>query len=271
MKHLNLLIAVAIMASAIFSCRKDNDQPPPPGPDDRREVRLREVVTPSLPSPYYQFVYDANGFITNINFASNMFQYRVSYASGRVKKMVNLRNNDELNYVYENGAVAQIMQTSLETGKKKWHYKMLYYPNGKLKSISWSRFTDDKSDSTVLRRVILIYDDNGNLGEYDDYRKATNSNDLLWARTTEFSEYDDKVNVEDIYLFKDFFEDLVFLPQVKLQTGNPRTIRVTSNESEYVITNTFQYDGKRPVKKTYHLQVLRGNNPHFDGMTEYYY
>ena len=105
MRHLTILILLSLTFMA--SCNKDKDIVDPPAPvpviplDDKRDVLLKDVVEQGLPSPYFHFEYEA-GYVKEIGFASNFFQYDVKYANKRVSKMTNRPNGAELTYHYYN-------------------------------------------------------------------------------------------------------------------------------------------------------------------------
>jgi hypothetical protein len=75
------VVAVAVMSA----CGDDAGitAPPPPA----ATVLLKDIVIPSLPSPYYHFEYDAAGQVSAVSFASDLNMYDVIYAGGRISEM----------------------------------------------------------------------------------------------------------------------------------------------------------------------------------------
>ena len=64
---------------------------------------------------------------------------------------------------------------------------------------------------------------------------------------------------KDTYNLKDFFDDVLFLPQVKLQKNNPRRVMMTGLENDYELVNTYEYNSKKlPLKKTTRMKQVRG-------------
>src|SRR5689334_1711186 len=103
-------IALLFVAAAL-GCSSDSAPTTAPIPDPLPVTLLKDIVIPSLPSPYYHFAYDATGRMTNASFASGFTMYTLSYANGRLSEMQNniIVNNDRLVYHYDDaGNVAQI-------------------------------------------------------------------------------------------------------------------------------------------------------------------
>ena len=81
---------------------------------------------------------------------------------------------------------------------------------------------------------------------------------MAWVKTVQFSDYDNKTNVDDFYLLEDFFDTYLFLPQVKLQRNNPLKQQVMSPDNDFEILYTYQYRDNLPVKKTGRLTHANG-------------
>jgi hypothetical protein len=247
-----------MLTTAFAACKKDKDasqQPPPPPPsfDDRATVFLKDVVESGLPSPYFHFSYNDSGYVTNISFADGFFDYDVNYNNRRVAFMLNKKNNARLDYFYTNGRVSSIDQVL--NGEKLWSYKMTYAQN-RLAQVRWLRFPI-AGDSVVERKIELFYGTDGNLSEYKDYR-PDNGNGLKLSRTFQFSQYDGATNVDDFYVFKNFFEDVIFLPGVKLQKNNPRLVRILGEQNDFEITYTYNYRDNKPILKNGIFKQTRG-------------
>jgi hypothetical protein len=264
----------AMIVLLIAACSKPVDPKPlPPPPDDTSGVRLKEVAINSLPSPYFHFDYNDSGYVTNLDFAQGFFTYQLQYESKRLVKMTNTRNNDYLLYQYANGQVAAIKHMDAVTAKPGWHYEFTYYTNRQLKQIRWFHFEDDSNDSVLVRKVVLIYYPDGNLSEFDDYRRNGN-NEVTWSGTVEFKSYDQGINVDDFYLFKDFFDDVLFLPQVKLQKNNAKQTISSGINNDFKIDYTYQYNDKNvPLVKSYDMLQVRGSDAgkRFTGAERFFY
>src|SRR5581483_1092608 len=121
-------------------------------------------------------------------------------------------------------------------------------------------FPQPGADSILNRKVILLYDARGNLQEYEDYN-LDNTNTLVLSSTITFTNYDEGINVDDFYLLKNFFDDFLFLPQVKLQKNNPAHETIQTVSTDYAIDYTYQYNSsKLPVEKDYIISITRGTN-----------
>jgi hypothetical protein len=85
-------LAMMLVAAAAACGGSDAPTAPvPPDPPPVPGVRLKDIVIPRLPAPYYHFTYDAAGRVDSVSFASELTRYQVAYlADGRIKEM---RNN----------------------------------------------------------------------------------------------------------------------------------------------------------------------------------
>ena len=256
-KHYLVILACLILA---VSCKKHGADSQPPV-TDARSILLKEVTVSSLPSPYFQFAYDNAGFITHIDFASQLFSWQVQYKNNRVIRLINTNfNKDTLEYTYVNNRVAIIRHTSSQNGQLLSQYDFTYDNTGLLQQMRWWAFPQPGSDSVLSRKVNLVYYATGNLQEYDDYNLDT-ANTLVLTSTSKFTNYDEGVNVDDFYLLKNFFDDFLFLPQVKLQKNNPAHETIQTPNTDYAIDYTYKYNtNKLPFEKDYIISITRGTN-----------
>src|SRR5687767_14087525 len=95
------IISGVAMVSVLSSCKKDTGTSHQPVTDVQK-IKLKEVTVQGLPSPYFQYKYDANDFVTELNHESGFYQYRIEYKNGRISKMINntVVNKDTLVYYY---------------------------------------------------------------------------------------------------------------------------------------------------------------------------
>lgn len=257
-----LVTAAVVFFIMCLSCKKSgndgNNQPPI---SDSGTFVLKEAEVDRLPSPYFQLTYNDSNFVTHIDFASSMLSYKVEYEKNRVIRMINntFVNHDTLSYTYANNRVVTIRHTSASTGKPTWRYDFLY-DKDVVKEIHWWSFPSGP-DSVLYRKVIMQYYSDGNLQQYDDYYSQTTGGPVTLSTTVKFTNYDQGVNVDDFYLLKNFFEDVLFLPQVKLQKNNPAHVTMTGGYEDYVTDYTYQYNtNKLPTAKNYTVAVTRGPN-----------
>jgi hypothetical protein len=223
-------------------------------------VRLKDVTIDHLPSPYFHFVYNDSGYVTSLDFASGLFKYELAYEHNRVTKMTDISNNYFLLYQYTNGDVSSIKHINSRTGKPEWHYDFTYYNKHQLSEIRWFGFENNSRDSTLERVVQLAYYPDGDLSVFYEFRKNQDEY-VVWSRTVTFDDYDQHINVDGFYLLKDFFDDVLFLPQVWLQQHNPVHVTGTSPAEDYTTEYTYQYNFDNvPLKKTAHRIVTKGAN-----------
>jgi hypothetical protein len=225
--------------------------------DDARTVLLKDINSHPLPTPYFHFEYDELHYAKRISFASDLFIYDVEYKDKRVIKMTNLRNPNTLYYSYDNGQVSEINEFS--RGQKTYNYRFVYDGTHMLTQVFWTSF-HDHPQGDIVKRADLTYQADSNLESISFYYANKPGDTLTFSSRDEFSEYDDKVNVDDITLLKGFFESYLFLPQVKLQKNNPMKERLTGAESEYQITSTYTYQNNLPIDKTSLVVQTRGRN-----------
>jgi hypothetical protein len=273
MKNYFLLIVAVSMFTV--SCHKSSHNYPPPEPpiSDARDIQLKVVSIERLPFPYFLFTYNDDRFVTEINFASGFFTWKVQYEKNRVIRMINTFNNDTLAYTYANNKVISIRHTDAQNGKPKWDYIITYDDKGLASSISWWIFLQSGGPAVLNRRVTFAYYDDDNLREYKDYRADANL-DVSLENTVTFTNYDDGINVDDFYLLKEFSDDFLFLPQVKWQKNNPRHDTRIGKVNDYTVDYTYQYNtDKLPVVKTYTTTITRGDNSgqQFNGRQEFTY
>ncbi|HEX5655128.1 MAG TPA: hypothetical protein VFX58_18760 [Chitinophagaceae bacterium] len=238
--------------------------PPPPGePGDSRAIRLKEITERNLPSPFFHFEYNDSGYATKINFAQGLFMYELHYNNRRLQQMINTRNGDLLRYEYNQGKVTDIVETSAINAAKRWRYEFTY-SGEQLTQVCWYRFPETGTDSSIERKISLRYHPDGNLSFFDDFRRT--NGELAWSSRTSFSSYDNRLNVDDFQVFKQFFEHLLFLPQVRLQKNNPGLVLITSAQNDFRIDYTYEYQNAKPVRRTGSLRQTRGNGN--GGITE---
>lgn len=272
MKHLLLWIAFICLAA---SCKKDpiTNVPIDTPVKDIQTIRLKEVIEPGLPSPYYRFIYTDSGYISNIDFADGLVTYAITYNDHRISQVVNTKLNEQLTYYYTNGNVSYITLKNAP-GNKQLSYTMGYNNSRQLIEVKWHLFENNTQDSLTERKVALSYDAKGNLSKIEDYRLDAN-NELKISRTALYADYDNGINTDDLYLLKsDFMEHLLYLPQVKFQKNNPRVVVIKSGENEFRVDYTYTYYNNLPVTKSIRMEQTAGDEAgkvsHFTNRYSYY-
>ncbi|MDB5251634.1 MAG: hypothetical protein JWP27_803 [Flaviaesturariibacter sp.] len=257
----NRLLAAILVTTSLSACKKD-PVAPPPGPtpiqapaDDRRSVRLKDIVEHGLPSPLFHFTYNDSGYVTRINYAQDFLIYDVAYESKRVSSLFNQFNSNTLRYRYANGFVQEVAHTD-GAGHKTWTQSFTYNHLNQLSTIRYWRFVPGMADSILERRVDMLYHPDGNLASWQDHHRIGTT--LVPGSTTYYDHYDTGTCVDDFYIFHNFFEDAIFLPGVQLQRNNPRTVRIDAGENEWQVDYFYSYVGKLPQSKTGLMKQTRG-------------
>lgn len=275
MKNLNILFIAGMLAMAT-SCKKDNPAgvpvqnpidtgvvtPPPTDPvvpplADTARVLLKDIVRSSLPSPYYHFVYDTARYASEISFASGLVTYKLTYENRRLVKMLNTINGNQMVYTYSNGKVSLITERNVN-GTLRWQYRFEYNTLNQLTVMEWIEYSNGVTGSP-FKKMTMSYRPDGNLDKTERYFRGTNGQ-LEWTNTTEYKDYDNTINVDDFSIPKDFFESLLYLPQVKLQKNNHHTEISTGVQSDYKVTYTYQTVNGLPVTQNGVFVWTRGTN-----------
>jgi YD repeat-containing protein len=252
-----LLVAAAIACGG-------SDAPTEPGPPDPPPVpavRLKDIVIPRLPAPYYHFTYDANGRVDSVSFASELTRYQVAYdASGRIKEMRNniLVNRDRIVYAYD--AVGRVSGVRYVDSNGNTYTVVVYTYDGD-KLVGVERDRRDGNTFIIDKTMALTYDADGNLLELTEHRPAIAGVQDDATVVDRFEQYDRGLNVDGFdLLHDDFFDHLVLLPGVQLQKGNPRRQTRTGDGQNFTVDYTYVYDGDRPLSKSGELTYTNGAN-----------
>ena len=252
-------IAIALLVIAAVACQKERrDNPVHTPPNDARTVRLKEMVSEGLPSPYFSFTYDNNNYVTKLQHAAGLLQYELQYENGRLVRMANntFVNKDTLVYRYESNRVSQIDLIE-SNGQKTKEAELSYDKLGRLEKIEWKKLNVDFT-TTVLRKLVFKYSKGDNLLiEFQDYRNMDNGLELL--KTHYFENFDTKINPEANFVIKDVFEHFLFLPQIQLQSANPLMEKIVGKQNDWLIVYNYTYDANGlPVTKTAEIKQTRG-------------
>lgn len=250
------MVAVATLSSCSSDRSVTAPSPVPPA-----AVLLKDIVIPRLPSPYYHFEYDAGGRISAASFASGIASYDVAYEGGRISEMTNkiLINHDRLVYVYDDaGRVGAVKYTHADGTV----FTVLFftYTGQQLTGLERNQRVD--GGFILDKTMSFSYNSDGNLFELTEHRPAIDGFQDETTTVDRFEQYDDKINVDAFGLIhNDFFDQLVLLPGVQLQKGNPARVTHTGDGDNYTIDYTYNYDGRnRPLTTSGDLTYVTG--PH---------
>lgn len=234
---------------------------------------LKDIVIPSLPSPYWHFDYDAAYRVRRVSFASDARVYEVTWKSDRIEKLVNtVGSRDTLRYNYDaSGHVAAVNQVD---------------DNGQVVSITSFTYDGERlvkaerkvkvgGDFVVDRTLSFSYDDAGNVKDVVDHRPLIADHQAESTTTDHFEQYDEKLNVDGFTLLHPDFSDLpILLPRVQLQRGNPGSEIFTGATVGYSVTYTYTYDDRnRPLTKSGDLSWTSGpdSGQHFQTQSSFSY
>jgi hypothetical protein len=249
-----------ILAAAVSACSGEPGStapipsPIPPAPT----VLLRDVVISSLPSPFYQFEYDAGGRISRASYASGLRVYDVTYDGTGIASMREVAGNrDWLQYLYDDaGRVGAIFY--LDSTGAIYTQTFFSYAGPLLTGIERERRVD--AGFIVDKSISLSYDSAGNLLVFTEHRPPIEGRQDETTTVDRYEGYDDRINVDGFGLIHtEFFDHLLLLPGVQLQKGNPARVTRTGDGLNFTVDYTYTYDGgNRPLTKIGDLTVTNG-------------
>ena len=249
---------MALLAIAVVACQKERRESAVHiPPNDARSLPLKQMVSEGLPSPYFQFTYDNNNYVTKLQHAAGLLQYELQYENGRLVRMANntFVNKDMLVYKYTSNRVSRVDLIE-GNGQKAKEAELSYDRLGRLEKIEWKKLNNDFT-STTIRKMIFKYNIDNNIMEFEDHRDMGSGLELL--KTHYFENYDTHVNPEANFLIKDVFEHFLFLPQVQMQKANPLMEKIVGKQNDWLIVYNYTYDGNGfPVTKTAEIKQTRG-------------
>jgi len=255
-----------MLAAAVLACSGEPETtappPPPPPPPPPTAVLLKDIVVPSLPSPYYHFEYDATGRISTLSFASSFFTYDVRYDdNGRISEMRNitLATGTRLVYAYDDGGRVAAVRY-VDSNGVTFTLLVFSYEGQKLTGIERDRRVE--GGFIIDKTVSLSYYADGNLRELTEHRPPIEGQQDETTTVDRFDQYDDKINVDGFSLIHDeFFDHKVLLPGVQLQKGNPARQTHTGDGVNFSVDFSYTYDARnRPLMKTGALTFLNGSD-----------
>ena len=244
-----------ILAVAVIACSGEPEPtaPVPPAP----AVLLRNIVVASLPSPFYQFEYDAAGRIRTASYASGLRVYDVTYDGAGITEMREVSGNRErLQYLYDDaGRVGAIFY--LDANGTAYTHIFFAYVGQSLTGIERSRRVE--GGFIIDKTISLSYDGAGNLQELIEQRPALEGIQDATTTVDRYEGYDDGINVDGFGLIHtEFFDHLLLLPGVQLQKGNPARVTRTGDGINFTVDYSYTYDGKRPLTKSGNLTLTNG-------------
>jgi hypothetical protein len=256
--HAFLIFGLILILS---SCDKKGEVKPPVTPPDppAKQILLKDITIPHLPSPYYHFEYHADSLVSKIDFASGFFQYDVLHTGKNVAEIRNntFSNHDTLRYVYDNSGKLSMIKFINDENSVSRHVNFTYI-GADIKKIEWDHRV---TGGFFIDRIVTIsfYAD-GNVKTITDNRPAHDAEpEHNYVRS--FEQYDGKINVDDFSLLHDGMHDHLFLLQgFRLQKNNPkREIFMADGVNFYQVDYTYNYNNDgTPSSKTGQLLYTAG-------------
>lgn len=253
-----LIFVVASMA--IASCKKHTTQPPvTPPPITYKKILLKDIEIPNLPSPYYHFEYGADSQVVKASFNNYMTMYDVIYNGKDISEMRinNLVNQDTLRYIYDNtGKVGLIIYIN-RTGVTYKHVFITY--NGQqIIKMEWDRMVGNVG-FIIYRTLTFNYFSDGNVKEIIEHWPAIDTQPEI-TYSTQYDQYDDKINVDNFTLWHEGITDYLFLlPNIRIQINNPRKVIHTGDGDNYTADYSYTYNkDSMPITRTGEVIFTKG-------------
>ena len=247
-----------IAAAGLVACSADRTTVPALQPTP---ALLRDLVIPSLPSPYYHFEYDSSSRVSKASFASGFTMYNVSWDRDHIVEIRDstIADRDRLVYAYNNsGRVASIRYT--DEAEHVYTTVLFTYQGRMLTRVERTR--QFGGEFLVDKILTLSYDAGGNLFELTTHYLPVEGFQPDAVMTDRFEQYDDNVNVDAFSLLHgEFFDHLILLPGVQLQRGNPARVTHSGDGENYRVDYTYTYDDqRRPLTKRGEVTFSTGPN-----------
>lgn len=261
-RRLRLLLVVTALACGSEPNAPNPGPPPPPplpSPSPIADVRLKDIVIPNLPSPYYRFEYDSSGRVTFASFASDLRTWDIEYEGTRIAGMRTRGfTGERLAYFYDGAGKATLVTYSDNAGAVYVRVH-LAYAGDRLVRLERERLIE--GNFQLEKRLSFVYDATGNLAELTDQRLPAGGQTAATV-VDRFEGYDAGINVDGFSLIHTESTDhLILLPGVRLQLGNPAGVTRSGSGQDYRIDYTYTYDSaNRPVAKHGEVTILNGTN-----------
>ena len=256
----NLYLLLITVFTVFSSCKKEIDVSSGNNSREKEsllkdQVLLKDIVIATLPAPYYHFEYDSTSKASFVSFASDFTRYNIVYRNKKIDELRNniLVNKDRLHYVYDSLGRVTLVRYLDATGAVFTKVKLAY--NGQ-KLIKLSRLRKSGTDFVVDKTMKFSYQPDGNLSVIDYHYPPFGAQTETSFRD-KFENYDNKRNVDGFSLVhNDFFDHLVFLPDVQFQVNNPTKETRSGDGTNYVVNYTYTYNDKNlPLTKKGKLTI----------------
>lgn len=253
-----IYLLLMLTAFSFSACKKNKNTTPDPPPGTPAPALLKDLTIANLPSPYYHFKYNEKKEVSFASFGSGLLMYDVLYANGKIAEMRSNTavNKDTLRFSYNKDGLPDVVRYINETGA--YRFCAFSYSNGKLTEAQWKLKT---AAGLVLERTMnFAYYEDGNMAKISDQKHAVAGRPES-ASSSEFSQYDDKVNAGGFALLHDDgnSDHLLLYLQVVLQKNNPGKLVFSNGAMKYRIDYTYTYNQEKlPLTRRGLVTMLTG-------------
>src|SRR4051812_46443425 len=213
------------------------------------EIRLKDIVIPNLPSPYYHFDYDAAGVLTAASFAADLQTYQITYAGGRISEIKDggPGSLDRLVYAYD--VFGRVAGIEFLNPSGVVHGAVYFTYDGEL-LVGLLRKRALNSELVVDKQMSFTYYADGNVREVTEHYTFVPDHQTEATFVDLYENYDTKLNVDAFsVLHTEFFQHMLLLP-VRLQKGNPARVTRTGDGVNYTVDYAYTFDASnRPITK----------------------
>jgi hypothetical protein len=254
---------VVLVAGILFSCKKDKqgNGPVTPPPSDIQQVLLKDVIVQGLPSPFYHFVYDDSGYITQSSFSSGIRMYEINYAGRRISEIKSIHpiNKDRMVYQYQDGKVILVKYIN-EAGVNFKRCFISYNLSGQITEMEWE-IKNGQAGFVLQQAFSFLYYPDGNLKERQDQRYRIDGQQDEALYIDRFENYDAKMNVDGFTQLHNEDDHLLLLPGKNVQKNNPGKEIRSGTGIHYEINYNYTYNETgRPVGRNGSGSFTNGPN-----------
>jgi len=231
LKQLGLILT---LATVFVACNDDDPAPATP------EVQLQPLLYEE-PDYKKEFVYDNSNRLVQIKMTSTFangyettsVQNLVYDANG---KLAELTSDTGFRFVYTYAGNRIATTQEWVNGTASRMHRFTYDDRGRVTEAIVYQNIPDEGGEIPTSSDRYEYDANGNLAVWTMYYYTTFGREAKVQTVLTFSDYDNKVNTEDL------FEPNVFNPGMVLRKNNPGKLVVTNGNSAVTSTERYTYE-----------------------------
>lgn len=239
-------LQMMVFTSFLLSCGKDHPGDPnkPPVPEPvAKKILLKDIVIPTVPSPFYHFEYNIDSTVSKVSFTDGAEVYDVIYSGNKIAEMRNntFSNHDTLRYMYDNAGKLFMIKFINQENVIYRHVSFIYDGN-LVKEIDWDH-KENTAGFLIDRTITFTYHPDGNVETIAEHHPALNgSREINVFR--QFENYDNNINVDDYDLIHSVDDHLVLFQGFRLQKNNPGKETYANGDIPfgYTIDYTYTYN-----------------------------